>query len=91
MLSPNLEQTLHRAIAYANDRGHEFATLEHLLLALTEDQDAGTVLRACNVDTERYTGYAFGMGADRLAMLRYNVTDIRMYFENDLRFLEQFV
>jgi phenylalanyl-tRNA synthetase alpha chain len=48
------------------------------------------VLRACNVDTERHTGYAFGMGADRMAMLRYNVTDIRMYFENDLGFLEQF-
>ncbi len=48
------------------------------------------VLRAVNIDTERYTGYAFGMGIDRLTMLRYNVTDIRMYFENDLRFLRQF-
>ena len=49
------------------------------------------VLRAVNIDTERYTGYAFGMGIDRLTMLRYNVNDIRMYFENDLRFLRQFV
>ncbi len=48
------------------------------------------VLRAVNIDTERYTGYAFGMGIDRLTMLRYNVNDIRMYFENDLRFLRQF-
>ncbi|HKE96807.1 MAG TPA: phenylalanine--tRNA ligase subunit alpha [Povalibacter sp.] len=48
------------------------------------------VLRAVNVDPERYTGYAFGMGIDRLTMLRYNVNDIRMYFENDLRFLRQF-
>jgi len=48
------------------------------------------VLRAVNIDPERYTGYAFGMGIDRLTMLRYNVTDIRMYFENDLRFLKQF-
>jgi len=48
------------------------------------------VLRAVGIDTERYTGYAFGMGIDRLTMLRYNVTDIRMYFENDLRFLKQF-
>jgi len=48
------------------------------------------VLRAVNVDPERYTGYAFGMGVDRLAMLRYNVNDIRLYFENDLRFLRQF-
>ncbi|MGH6804544.1 MAG: Clp protease N-terminal domain-containing protein, partial [Methyloceanibacter sp.] len=53
MLSPNLEQTLHRALAYANSRRHEFATLEHLLLALTEDQDALAVLRACGVDIER--------------------------------------
>jgi phenylalanyl-tRNA synthetase alpha chain len=48
------------------------------------------VLRAVNIDAEKYTGYAFGMGIDRLTMLRYNVTDIRMYFENDLRFLRQF-
>src|SRR5882757_3563675 len=53
MLSPNLEQTLHRALAYANERRHDFATLEHLLLALTEDQDAIAVMRACNVDVER--------------------------------------
>jgi ATP-dependent Clp protease ATP-binding subunit ClpA len=53
MLSPNLEQTLHRALAYANERRHEYATLEHLLLALSEDQDAMAVLRACNVDLER--------------------------------------
>lgn len=48
------------------------------------------VFRAVNIDSEKYTGYAFGMGIDRLTMLRYNVTDIRMYFENDLRFLRQF-
>ncbi len=48
------------------------------------------VLRNVNIDPERYTGYAFGMGIDRLAMLRYNVNDIRLYFENDLRFLQQF-
>lgn len=48
------------------------------------------VLRAVNVDPERYTGYAFGMGIDRLTMLRYNVNDIRLYFDNDLRFLKQF-
>ncbi len=46
MLSPNLEQTLHRALAYANERRHDFATLEHLLLALCDDQDAMAVLRA---------------------------------------------
>jgi phenylalanyl-tRNA synthetase alpha chain len=49
------------------------------------------VLRNVGIDPERYTGYAFGMGIERLAMLRYNVNDIRLYFENDLRFLRQFV
>jgi ATP-dependent Clp protease ATP-binding subunit ClpA len=53
MLSRHLEQTLHRALAYANARRHEFATLEHLLLALTEDQDAVAVMRACGIDLER--------------------------------------
>jgi phenylalanyl-tRNA synthetase alpha chain len=48
------------------------------------------VLRAVNIDPERYTGYAFGMGIDRLAMIRYNVSDLRMFFENDLRLLDQF-
>ena len=53
MLSANLEQTLHRALALANERRHEYATLEHLLLALTEDSDAVAVLRACGVELER--------------------------------------
>ncbi len=48
------------------------------------------VLDAAGVDSERYTGYAFGMGIERLAMLRYGVTDLRTFFENDLRFLRQF-
>jgi ATP-dependent Clp protease ATP-binding subunit ClpA len=53
VLSRNLEKSLHRALAYANERRHEYATLEHLLLALTEDQDAVAVLRACSVDLDR--------------------------------------
>ncbi len=52
MLSRSLEQTLHRALALATDRRHEYATLEHLLLALTEDRDAVSVLRACGVGLE---------------------------------------
>jgi phenylalanyl-tRNA synthetase alpha chain len=48
------------------------------------------VLAASGVDPERYTGYAFGAGIDRLAMLRYGVNDLRLFFENDLRFLRQF-
>ncbi len=48
------------------------------------------VLEAAGVDPEVYTGYAFGMGVERLAMLRYGVTDLRLFFENDLRLLRQF-
>lgn len=48
------------------------------------------VLEAVGIDPERYTGYAFGMGVERFAMLRYGVDDLRLFFENDLRFLEQF-
>jgi len=48
------------------------------------------VLQASGVDAERFTGYAFGAGIDRLAMLRYAVNDLRLFFENDLRFLKQF-
>ncbi len=48
------------------------------------------VFAATGVDTERYTGFAFGMGVERLAMLRYGVNDLRLFFENDLRFLRQF-
>ncbi len=48
------------------------------------------VLEAAGVDADKYTGYAFGMGVERLAMLRYGVTDLRTFFENDLRFLRQF-
>ena len=53
MLSRNLEQTLHRALGLANERRHEYATLEHMLLALTDDTDAATVLRACGVDVDK--------------------------------------
>jgi phenylalanyl-tRNA synthetase alpha chain len=48
------------------------------------------VLEACNIDSSIYTGYAFGMGIERLTMLRYQVNDLRLYFENDIRFLDQF-
>ncbi|MBM09482.1 MAG: ATP-dependent Clp protease ATP-binding subunit ClpA, partial [Magnetovibrio sp.] len=53
MLSRKLEDTLHRALAMAIERDHEFATLEHLLLSLTEDQDACSVMKACNIDLQQ--------------------------------------
>ncbi|MBO5909752.1 MAG: phenylalanine--tRNA ligase subunit alpha [Clostridia bacterium] len=48
------------------------------------------VLRGCGIDPEEYSGFAFGIGIDRLAITRYKISDIRLLFENDLRFLEQF-
>ena len=48
------------------------------------------VFESAGIDAEKYSGYAFGMGVERLAMLRYGVNDLRLFFENDLRFLQQF-
>jgi len=48
------------------------------------------VFDSVNYDSEKFTGYAFGMGIERIAMLKYGITDIRIFFENDFRFLKQF-
>ena len=48
------------------------------------------VLKAGGIDSQQYRGYAFGVGIDRLAMLKYKINDLRLLFENDLRFLKQF-
>jgi len=48
------------------------------------------VLESCSIDSQKYTGFAFGMGVERITMLKYGVRDLRLYFENDLRFLSQF-
>jgi phenylalanyl-tRNA synthetase alpha chain len=48
------------------------------------------VLRRCNIDPDEYSGFAFGIGIERTAMARYGVSDLRQFFENDVRFLEQF-
>ena len=48
------------------------------------------VFKSVNIDSEEYSGFAFGMGVERLAMLRYGINDLRLFFENDLKFLEQF-
>ena len=49
------------------------------------------VLENCGIDAKKYTGYAFGMGIERIAMLKYGIKDLRLFFENDIRFLNQFV
>jgi len=48
------------------------------------------VLDACHIDSEKYTGFAFGMGIERITMLKYQINDLRLFFENDVRFLGQF-
>jgi len=48
------------------------------------------VFRSVNYDVEKYSGFAFGMGLERIAMLKYGVNDLRLFFDNDLRFLKQF-
>jgi phenylalanyl-tRNA synthetase alpha chain len=48
------------------------------------------VLKNCNIDSTVYSGFAFGMGIERICMLNYQINDIRLFFENDLRFLKQF-
>ncbi|MDR3188195.1 MAG: phenylalanine--tRNA ligase subunit alpha [Prevotellaceae bacterium] len=49
-----------------------------------------SVLRSCSIDSQKYSGFAFGMGVERIAMLKYQARDLRLYFENDVRFLRQF-
>ena len=48
------------------------------------------VLEGCGIDSEVYSGYAFGLGIERIAILKYKIPDIRLFFENDVRFLKQF-
>ncbi len=48
------------------------------------------VLENCGIDSRTYTGFAFGMGIERIAMLKYGIPDLRLFFDNDVRFLSQF-
>jgi phenylalanyl-tRNA synthetase alpha chain len=48
------------------------------------------VLDACGIDSNVYTGFAFGMGIERITMMKFQINDLRLFFENDLRFLKQF-
>ena len=74
MLSRNLEQTLHRALAIANEKHHEYATLEHLLLALASDQDAMAVLRSCGIDLDDLSS----------ALLHYIENDLSSLINTDI-------
>ncbi|MDQ0464078.1 ATP-dependent Clp protease ATP-binding subunit ClpA [Caulobacter ginsengisoli] len=71
--SRNLEESLHRAVAYANQRKHEYATLEHLLLSLADDEDAAGVMRACDVD----------LAALKKSLVNYLDTELRSLIVDD--------
>ena len=71
--SRHLEESLHRAVAYANQRKHEYATLEHLLLALIDDEDAAGVMRACDVD----------LGSLKKSLINYLDTELRSLIVDD--------
>ena len=71
--SRHLEESLHRAVAYANQRKHEYATLEHLLLALIDDEDAAGVMRACDVD----------LGSLKKSLVNYLDTELRSLIVDD--------
>ena len=83
---PFTEPSAEVDIAFVDDAGRRSRWLEVLGCGMTHPQ----VLRNCGIDPEQYQGYAFGMGLERLAMLRYGAPDLRQFFENDLRFLNQF-
>ena len=65
---------------------HDIYHGKNILLRMVDPN----VLENCNIDASKYSGYAFGMGIERIAMLLYQIPDIRMFYENDVRFLEQF-
>src|SRR3569833_3123721 len=71
--SRSLEQSLHRALALANERHHEYATLEHLLLSLADDEDAAGVMRACDVD----------LAALKKSLLNYLDTELKSLVVDD--------
>lgn len=83
---PFTEPSAEVDIAWEKGDGSEPGWLEILGCGMVHPN----VLRGCDVDPEEFTGYAFGMGIERMAMLRYGVTDLRQFFENDLEFLRQF-
>jgi phenylalanyl-tRNA synthetase alpha chain len=81
---PFTEPSLEMDVWWENEAGGQW--LEILGAGMVDPN----VLEAVNIDSEKYTGFAFGMGVDRIAMLRYGIDDIRLLYENDIRFLNQF-
>ncbi len=83
---PFTEPSAEVDVRWRNDDGSPGRWLEVLGCGMVHPN----VLAHCGIDSDRYTGYAFGLGVERFAMLRYRVNDLRLFFENDLSFLRQF-
>ncbi|TVP57027.1 MAG: phenylalanine--tRNA ligase subunit alpha [Gemmatimonadales bacterium] len=83
---PSAEVDVKRVYRDAEGREHETDWLEIMGAGMVDP----AVLDSAGIDSERYTGFAFGMGPGRIGMLKYGISDIRAYFENDVRFLQQF-
>lgn len=81
---PFTEPSIEMDVWWENDKGGQW--LEILGAGMVDPN----VFKAVDLDPEKYTGYAFGMGVDRIALLKYGITDIRTLYENDVRFLKQF-
>lgn len=83
---PSAEMDIQRMKFNAETGKDEPAWMEILGCGMVDP----AVLNNCGIDSEKYTGFAFGIGVERIAMLKYNIQDIRMFYENDIRFLKQF-
>jgi len=83
---PSAEVDVRRVYTDANGNERETDWIEIMGAGMVDP----AVLEACGLDAERYTGFAFGMGAGRIGLLKYGVPDLRLFFENDMRFLQQF-
>jgi phenylalanyl-tRNA synthetase alpha chain len=81
---PFTEPSLEMDVWWESDKGGQW--LEILGAGMVDPN----VFKSVDVDPEKYTGFAFGMGVDRIAMLRYGIDDIRLLYDNDIRFLQQF-
>lgn len=81
---PFTEPSLEMDIWWENEKGGQW--LEILGAGMVDPN----VFKSVDIDPEKYTGFAFGMGVDRIAMLRYGIDDIRLLYDNDIRFLQQF-
>jgi phenylalanyl-tRNA synthetase alpha chain len=81
---PFTEPSIEMDVWWENEKGGQW--LEILGAGMVDPN----VFDSAGIDSEKYTGFAFGMGVDRIAMLRYGIDDIRLLYDNDIRFLKQF-